>query len=396
MRVALVTHKVIKGDGQGRINYEVAQAALRRNHQVVLIASQIAPELNSYPSASWVPVSVDRWPTELLRHQVFAWRSFRWLRRHGHQLDVVHVNGFITWAAADVNASHFLHSTWHRSPVRVTRLRRDLYGVFQQWLHTALNYGVYQWLYTALNARLERRAYGQAKVVVAVSEGTRDELMKIGIPDERICVITNGVDLQEFYPGTSDRRELGLPEGVPLGIFVGDIRAPRKNLDTVLHALVHVRGLHLAVVGSAAGSPYLRLARQLGLAHRIHFLGYRSDVAQLMRAADLFVFPSRFEELPLVLLEAMASGLPVVTATTAGGDDLVNTECGIVMDDPDDAKALAGALRWLVENPERRNKMSRAARGIATQHSWQRMSEQYLQLYEEVANHKEASNGNLS
>jgi len=237
---------------------------------------------------------------------------------------------------------------------------------------------------------LERRAYSQAKVVVAVSEGTRKELIKIGIPDERIRVITNGVDLQEFSPGPADRRELSLPEGVPLGIFVGDIRAPRKNLDTVLHALVEVPGLHLAVVGSTAESPYPRLARQLGLASRVHFLGYRTEVPQLMRAADLFVFPSRFEELPLVILEAMASGLPIVTATTAGADDLVSEECGFVVDDPNDTEALAGALKWLVQHPENRKKMGQAARAVAEQHSWQRMSEQYLRLYEEVAIRKEA------
>ena len=391
MKISIVTHKVTKGDGQGRVNYEVARAALRRGHEVVLVASEIAPELDAYPSASWVPIPVERWPTELLRHQVFAWRSFRWLRRHSHRLDVVHVNGFITWAASDVNASHFLHSTWQRSPIRVTRLRRDLYGSYRQWLHTALNYGVYQWLYTALNARLERRAYRQARVVVAVSEGTRSELMNIGIPGERIRVITNGVDLHEFRPGPVERRELGLPEGVPLGIFVGDIRAPRKNLDTVLGALVEVPGLHLAVAGSAVGSPYPRLARQLGLASRVHFLGYRSDVAQLLRAADLFVFPSRFEELPLVILEAMASGLPVVTAATAGADDLVSVESGVVIDNPNDTRALARALKRLVQYPETREQMGQAARAVARQHSWQRMSEQYLRLYKEVANHKKVS-----
>ena len=334
MRIALVTHKVLKGDGQGRVNYEIVSAALRRGHEVVLVASQIAPELNSHPSVLWIRIPVARWPTELLRNQVFAWRSFRWLRKHGRQLDLIHVNGFITWAASDVNAAHFVHGTWLRSPMHTARLRRDFYGG-------------YQWLYTALNARLERIAYRRAKVVVAVSGKIRNELTEIRVPSERVRVIENGVDLQEFHPGPADRRELGLPEGVPLALFVGDIRTPRKNLDTVLNSSVGVPGLHLAVVGSTAGSPYPQMARQLGLSARVHFLGYRRDVSQLMRAADLFVFPSRYEACSLVLLEAMASGLPVVTAVTAGATDLVGAECGIILDDPNEVDTLAGALERL-------------------------------------------------
>ena len=150
MRIALVTHKVLKGDGQGRVNYEIARAVLRRGHQVFLVASQIAAELDAHPSVSWVRIPVARWPTELLRNQIFAWHSSRWLRRHSHQLDVIHVNGFITWAASDVNAAHFVHSTWLRSPVHTARLRRDFYGG-------------YQWLYTALNARLEKGPIGGRK-----------------------------------------------------------------------------------------------------------------------------------------------------------------------------------------------------------------------------------------
>src|SRR5215208_6011755 len=157
MKIGIVTHKVTKGDGQGRVNYEVAQAALRRGHQLVLVASDIASELLSHQAVSWVSIPVDRWPSALLRNQIFAYRSYRWLRSHGQQLDIVHVNGFITWAASDVNAAHFVHDSWLRSPAHTVRLRRDLYGA-------------YQWLYTAINTYLERRAFHKAKVVVAVSE----------------------------------------------------------------------------------------------------------------------------------------------------------------------------------------------------------------------------------
>jgi hypothetical protein len=68
VKVALVTHKVLKGDGQGRVNYEMARAALRRGHQVALVASQIAAELDAHLSVSWARIPVARWLTELLRN----------------------------------------------------------------------------------------------------------------------------------------------------------------------------------------------------------------------------------------------------------------------------------------------------------------------------------------
>lgn len=367
MKLAIVTHKFGKGDGQGRVNYEIAREALQQGHQLTLIATEIAEEFRQHPAVSWVPISVDRWPSALLKAQVFAAKSARWLNANRQSLDVVQVNGFITWAASDVNAVHFVHGAWQRSPVHIARLRRDLYGL-------------YQWFYTALNARLERKAFAESGAVVAVSERVKEELMAIGVPETQIQVIINGVDLNEFVPGPAARLLLGLPEGVTLALFAGDIRTPRKNLDTVLRALVSVPELHLLVAGATPGSPYPALSKQLGLSGRVHFLGFRRDIPTLMRASDLFVFPSRYEACSLVLLEALASGLPVITATTAGGAEVVTPECGIVLPDPNDAGALATAMIALAENQERRQKMSLAARTVAEKYSWSRMANNYLQV----------------
>ncbi len=371
MKLCIVTHNVIQGDGQGRVNYEVAKEAISRGHHVTLLASRVAPELQQSSQVNWIPIPVKGWPTALFRNIVFALRSADWLRQHRPELDLVKVNGAITSAPGDVNAVHFTHSCWLRSPVNTSQLRRDLNGV-------------YQWLYTVLNARWEKKAFRQAKVVVAVSEKVGKELVDIGVPKECIQVILNGVDLQEFSPGYADRRKLGLPEEVTLALFVGDIRTPRKNLDTVLHALVQVPELHLAVAGTTEGSPYPQLAASLGLVARVHFLGYRRDVSALMQAVDLFVFPSRYEPFGLVILEAMASGLPVITATTAGGAELVTPACGVVLPDSDDTQALVDALSTLKRDHQGRSRMGKAARGIAEQHSWASMAQSYVDLFEEL------------
>lgn len=371
MKIAIVTHKFVKGDGQGRVNSEVVREALRQGHHLTLIATEVAEEFLAHPAVTWIPVPVAGWPTALLQNQVFAKRSARWIEAHRKEFDVLQVNGFTTWAGADVNAVHFVHSAWLRSPVHSARLRQGLYGL-------------YQGLYTALNARLERRAFAQAKIIVAVSEQIRRELLQIGVPAEKIRVIVNGVDTGEFHPGEKQRSDFGLPEGVPLALFAGDIRTPRKNLDTVLKALAQTSGIHLAVAGEISGSPYPALSAEMGLASRVQFLGFRRDIPDLMRAADLFVFPSRYEACSLVLLEALASGLPIITAKTAGGSEVVTEDCGVVLPDPDDAAALAGALCRMAESQDRMAVSGRAARLVAEQHTWANMAADYLKIFEGI------------
>ncbi|MEH2202072.1 glycosyltransferase family 4 protein [Nostoc sp.] len=390
MKLCIVTHKIQKGDGQGRVNYEVANEAIRRGHQLTLLASEVAPELEDNSQVNWVRIPVKDYPTEFVRNFIFAQKSTDWLRKHRSDIDLVKVNGAINLAAADVNAVHFVHSSWLRSPVHISRNRRDFYGL-------------YQWLFTAFNARWEKQAFQKAQVVVAVSEKVAQELVNIGVPRSRIRVIINGVDLEEFAPGESDacgglrlRQKLGLPENVTLALFAGDIRTPRKNLDTVLHALVKVPDLHLVVVGHTQNSPFPQLAASLGLTKRVHFVGFRRDIPQIMQAVDLFVFPSRYEACSLVLLEALSSGLPVITATATGGGELVTPECGIVLSDSDDSHALALALLTLVSSPALIQQMGKAARSVAEKHSWTTMAQTYVDLFEELSNAEHRSDTNLS
>jgi len=133
------------------------------------------------------------------------------------------------------------------------------------------------------------------------------------------------------------------------------------------------------------GSPFPALAQRLGVADRVSFLGFRDDVARLLRASDLFVFPSRYETFALVVLEALASGVPVVTARSVGAAGLVTPECGLVLPDSEDAAALARALRLLVEDAPLRERMGRTAREVAQAHGWAQMAEAYFRLYERLA-----------
>jgi glycosyltransferase involved in cell wall biosynthesis len=203
-----------------------------------------------------------------------------------------------------------------------------------------------------------------------------------------MAFVPNGTDLEEFRPGNSIRGQFGLPEGVPLFLFAGDIRTTRKNLDTVLRAMVSVENCLLVVAGRLEGSPFPLLARELGVADRVRFLGMIGDMPGLMRSVDAFVFPSRYEAMSLVLLEAMAAGLPVITANSAGGAEII-ADGGRILDDPEDFKSLAVLMNELVLDENLRRGLGTRARAIAEDYSWRRMATRYLELYESLVTFKE-------
>lgn len=376
MNLLIVTHVVGKNDGQGRVNYEVVQAALAAGHSVTLLATRVDEALARHPRVSVVTLAESRLPSRLLKYQSFAIRAGAWIRAHRQEFDVVQVNGFIAWTYADVNAIHFVHGGWYRSG-------------YYPFKATGGASSAYQVLFTKLNAWCERWAFRRAGVLVPVSKKVGSELAGLGIDRERIHVIHNGVDNVEFSPGRDEpasRARFGLPEAPFLLLFAGDLRSPRKNLDTVLEALCDApANVHLAVAGILKNSPYPAMATRLGIADRVHFTGMIKDMPGLMRSVDAFVFPSRYEAMSLVLLEALASGLPVITVHTAGGAEVIDAECGIVLDDPNDPAALAAAIAQIASDPSRAKQMGDAAERLAATLSWAVMASRYLALFEDIA-----------
>lgn len=370
MNITIVAHKLARGDGQGRINYEIAKYAIAQGHRLTLLSTKVEQDLVS-AGATWIPIVSPIRKPELINTVYFARKADQHLKQLAPQMDVLVGNGFTLRHPHHVNLCQFVHGAWIKSPVHVSKVTRGLYS----W---------YQWTYSRANTRWEKQSYAAAKFVVPPSEKIRQELLSIGVPDEKIRLIYNGIDLDEFHPGSEDRKSLGLPDAKPLALFVGDIRTPRKNLDTTLKALVKVPNVHLAVAGAVARSPFPQMARHLGLDGRVTFLDFRRDIGKLMRAVDLFIFPSRYEAGTIALLEALASGLPAVTARTTGGCEVMGNGAGKIIDDPNDADALAAAIRTLADDESARRTAAAEARAVAEKYSWTSMAQQYLQLFDEA------------
>jgi glycosyltransferase involved in cell wall biosynthesis len=262
-----------------------------------------------------------------------------------------------------------VHTAWLRNPL------------FEFHWSSFSPYAWYQRAMAVTNSHYERKAFASAKVIIAVSGFTAGEVASLGVPREKIVVVHNGVDLTEFHPGPSDRSQFSLPADVPLALFVGDIKTTRKNLDTVLQAMVRVPELHLAVAGKLDGSPYPAMAAELKLADRVHFLGKTSQVPTLMRSTDFFVFPSRYEAHPLVLMEAMASRLPIVVSENFGASDYL-AGGGIVFGDANDTDALATAMQHITSDAAARDQFAEAAFQQARKMQWSVTAARYLAVYD--------------
>jgi UDP-glucose:(heptosyl)LPS alpha-1,3-glucosyltransferase len=245
-------------------------------------------------------------------------------------------------------------------------------------------------LYHRVTLALERRALlGTPHVVAIARAGAREIATLYGVAAARLSVVYNGVDLERFHP---DRRgewrggaldEAGLPRDAWLALFVGSGFA-RKGLDTALRGFAGLadRRARLVVIGRGDRGPYVRLAQTLGAADRVVWLGPRPDVERWYAAADALALPSRYEPFGNVHLEALASGVPVVTSTRAGGAEVVREDCGAAVD-PEDAAALTLALERLRAGD--RTAQAAAARAAAEPYTCARQAEAFERIYRTIA-----------
>ena len=145
-----------------------------------------------------------------------------------------------------------------------------------------------------------------------------------------------GIDLDKFGKTTvkkeEKRRELGIPENAKWILNVGEL-IPRKNQETLIRAVAKINDLYLTIAGCGELKDFLTgLIGELGVSDRIMLIGYRTDISELCNSCDAFAFSSFHEGLPVSVMEAMASGLPVVCSRIRGNIDLIDENGGELFD----------------------------------------------------------------
>lgn len=219
----------------------------------------------------------------------------------------------------------------------------------------------------------------------------------VGVPSRKVAQIYNGVDSVKFHPRSGARAAIGAPGFAgDDAIIIGSVgRLARvKDFPTLIRAFQRLREawpaggarLRLVIVGDGpVRSECERLINELGLGEQIWLAGDRSDVAELMRAMDLFVLPSLGEGISNTILEAMASGLPVIATEVGGNPELVAPGRTGTLTPPADPEQMAQALLGYVDNPARGVQEGRAARAeIEARFSLDAMVSGYMSVYDRV------------
>ena len=196
-----------------------------------------------------------------------------------------------------------------------------------------------------------------------------------------------GVDLSRFSHPVSRaevRKKLGIPETSPLLITVGE-HSYRKNHETILRALEKLpEQTELLLCGVGDLQQQLeKLAEALSIENRVHFLGFRKDIPDLLMASDVFVFPSRQEGLPVAQMEAMAAGLPCVVSNVRGNRDLLSEGDGGYLADPDDVDTFAVRIAELIKDEKLRSRMGMRNRKVMQRYSLSNVLSEMEALYRE-------------
>ena len=227
--------------------------------------------------------------------------------------------------------------------------------------------------------RLQRVAYRAAHRILANSHAAADRLQVEGVPGHKIRVIPNGVDPSAFRPREYSMR--------PTRIGVVACLREEKRIDVLIAAAPRILSRHPHAEFLIAGEGRCRQALEaqvdaLGISERVTFLGHRDDVADVLAMTDIFVLPSRSEALPNSIMEAMASGLPVVATAVGGIPELVRDGHTGRLVRPADADALASAILDLLDHPGRLAEFGREGRRMMERSfAFDRMVGQVEELY---------------
>lgn len=242
---------------------------------------------------------------------------------------------------------------------------------------------------------VERVQMREAKIVIAISAMVKDHLLRYTrLAEEKVRIVRNGVDLHRFHPRNREkyrketREKLGLTEDEVMVIFVAH-NFRLKGLKTLIRVLAELKRsqpghpFRIAVLGGGKERQFVCRARKLGVEDKLIFIGADKETPRFYAAADISVHPSYYDPSALVVLEAMASGLPVITTAYCGTSEIIREgREGYVVPNPSDIPLLTDRIRR-IEDPQLRRRMGEAGRRRAEEFPYSRNMREILDIYDE-------------
>ncbi|MBZ5522469.1 MAG: glycosyltransferase family 4 protein [Acidobacteriia bacterium] len=293
------------------------------------------------------------------------WKAIRQLRRllREHPVDIVHAHNYKS------NLYAWLATRGSGIPLAAT---------CHNWTGSTASLRLY--------ASLDRMVLRGFTKIVAVSAPVAEELRRACVADDRISVIRNGIDTEVFRSAVA-----AFPRESPSQITIGTVcRLVReKGVADLLHAARSLLKTHpdlrFLIAGDGPYRPeFEALAAYLGIAAKVRFLGFQSDMPAVYASMDIFTLPSYNEGLPVSVLEAMAAGKPVVASRAGALPEVINETVGSLIA-PGDREALVRSLGRLIDDPAlMREQGANASRMVRQRFDAQEMARQYVEVYEDA------------
>ncbi len=289
--------------------------------------------------------------------------------------DVIHFNTTPTW----INGSSIL--------LRFARLRQartvlNIHGIPQlelraeQW-NGSVSFN--DWMNILSYCKLADR-------IVVNSEFMRDSVATwYGLDRKKVVVIPNGVDLKMY----TDNNKTIMLEGDPSVLYIGHL-SRLKGIDILFQAVANLRSefpnIKLHLVGKGNDRFCLRLAKKIGIEKHVIFHGWfqHSMTPEYYKSADVCIFPSRHEGFGIVVLEAMASGIPVIASDIPSFREIISNRVNGLLFKSEDANALSMEVIALYRDSRLKEELTRNAYEKVTSYSWEKIAEKYISLYKNL------------
>lgn len=361
-------------DGSARAVNEVVERLADRGHEVHLFA-RTAEDLD-LGKVRWHRVPGPSWP-EVVDFKTYQMLADRMIRRRC--FDIVHSVGCNSMEANVVTIQN------------IQPAKREILRQFQSTEKISIFRKLTRWLYLETTSAAEKRLYtnGRRKIFLPVSKGVEKELRAhYDIGGSLVEIIPNAADPSVFHPiPESGRAKWRIGNGLAtddlVAIFSGG-EWSRKGLDLAISAVGRTPGLKLYVAGDDAERLRFESQAAREAPGRVIFGGFRTDIATAMAAADLFLFPSRYEAFSLATLEAAASGLPVFASRINGAEDFIRDgENGYFV--PPDAAGIADVLSATIRQPDLLRAMGgKALKAVLENYTWDRVAVQTEAAYQRL------------
>jgi len=363
MKIAFVVHDYHRAGGHSRYVVELAER-FRREHEVHVFANTL-------------PAFEDR---TVHFHHIPAWRLTALTtiltflpatRSIARGFDIVHTQG-LSSLRANVITSHICTRGWFNARKR-----------FEKRLPAK------DYIFEAAVSPLEKHLYSDiSRSVIAVSGKVRQDLATFYARSTNVDVIHHGIDLTRFSPSnrpvwrTAMRSHFGFRDSDFVFLFIGDLR---KGASVAIEALARVPAAKLMLVSHTPPALYAEIARRAGVDDRVLFSPAVDSIERVYSACDAFVFPTPYDAFGMVIAEAMASGLPVITTREAGAAEWIAPGLnGILVENPTDVAELSRHMACLRQNPESRRMFAEGARAAVEHHGWDSVAHETMRVYEKV------------